>query len=165
MPGCGKSTQARKVASDLNLKLIDLDYEIEKHASLTINEIFTIHGEEYFRRLESTFLVQMTRENSDFVMATGGGAACFFDNIDYMNHHGITIYIKIGVDELLNRLSGTGKDKRPLLKGRSATELKKELENKLCYRKTFYEKAKITFDGEKLDPTIVELIYDYKNQK
>jgi shikimate kinase len=143
MPGCGKSTFGKKVASALGVTFIDLDKEIIRLENRSINEIFELDGESHFRKTESGLLRTITYENDSFIMATGGGAPCFFDNIDFMNSNGVTIYIKTAVEDLIERLSQKGLDKRPLLKGLNRDELVKELTEKLDSRKNYYEKSKI----------------------
>ena len=143
MPGCGKSTFGRKVSSALGVNFIDLDNEIIRHENRSINEIFESNGESYFREIESEILRNLTIKNESFIMATGGGTPCFFDNINFMNDNGITIYIKTEIEDLLDRLSEKGKNKRPLLKGLRRKDLFKELADKLDSRKYYYEKSKV----------------------
>ena len=78
MPGCGKSTFGRRLSKSTGYKLIDLDIEIVSYAGKTISDIFESEGEERFREVESRLLKNLTCENEDFIMATGGGAPCFF---------------------------------------------------------------------------------------
>ena len=141
MPGCGKSTFGKKVAGEMNLRFIDLDKEIGATEGISINEIFEKKGENYFREIESSLLKDLTLRHSRFIMATGGGAPCFFDNMDFMNANGITFYIKAEVTDLLERLSDKGISKRPLLKDVRPEDLFTELEDKLRSRQVFYERS------------------------
>ena len=143
MPGCGKSTFGKKVAFSLNLPFFDLDHEIVNREGISISDIFENKGEEYFRKVETTLLHEITLSNTSFIMATGGGAPCFFDNMDFMNENGITIYIEADINHLLSRLSEKGIEKRPLLKQIGKKNLKQGLEDKLNYRKLFYHKASV----------------------
>jgi shikimate kinase len=127
----------------MNLKFIDLDKEIEKSEGISIRQIFEEKKEEYFREIESTLLKKITRSEDRFVMATGGGAPCFFDNMDFMKLHGITIYIKASVEDLLKQLSDRGIEKRPLLNQIGKDQLGHGLTEKLAARREFYEKAAI----------------------
>ena len=116
MPGCGKSTFGKRASEILKMEFIDLDREIVESEMKSISEIFETLGEDHFRKVESLVLKKITSEKKHFIMATGGGAPCFFDNMEFMNTHGITFYIEIEIKHLLSRLSSRGIDKRPLLK-------------------------------------------------
>ena len=145
MPGCGKSTFGRKVARELNLDFIDLDKEIIKKEKLSIAEIFELKGEDHFRKIESELLKDISMTNDNFVLATGGGAPCFYDNMDFMNDQGHTVFIDTPIDTLLERLSLSGINKRPLIKKMGEDNLLEGLTEKLNYRLPFYKKAKKIF--------------------
>ncbi len=146
MPGCGKSTFGRRLSSDIGCTLIDLDAEIIKYAAgKTIERIFDEDGEEYFRKIESLLLKNFSESNKNFIMATGGGAPCFFDNMKFMNDHGITLYIKASPEDLEGQLSSKGLQKRPLLRHLDDSSLLSALSENLDSRAPFYEKSKYTF--------------------
>ena len=71
MPGCGKSTFGRKVAMAMDLKFIDLDKEIVLEEQIPIIDIFESKGEDHFRNIESALLKGITKNNDDFILATG----------------------------------------------------------------------------------------------
>ena len=139
MPGCGKSTFGKRVATELNMDFFDLDKEIIKIENRSINEIFENDGEDYFRNIESKCLREITLKNNSFIMATGGGTPCFRDNISYMNENGLTFYIKATVKDLIERLSLKGLNKRPLLRNLTPEEVEKKLGDQLRSRERFYE--------------------------
>ena len=145
MPGCGKSTFGRKVARELDLEFIDLDKEIIKAEELSVAEIFELKGEDHFRNIESQLLKDISLANDNFVLATGGGAPCFFDNMDFMNEQGSTVFIDTPIDILLERLNLSGINKRPLIKKMGEDNLLHGLTEKLNYRLPFYKKAKKIF--------------------
>lgn len=145
MPGCGKSTFGRKVARELDLEFIDLDKEIIKAEELSVAEIFELKGEDHFRNIESQLLKDISLANDNFVLATGGGAPCFFDNMDFMNEQGSTVFIDTPIDILLERLNLSGINKRPLIKKMGEDNLLHGLREKLNYRLPFYKKAKKIF--------------------
>lgn len=154
MPGCGKSTFGRKVALLLDLPFFDLDHEIVNHEGTPIPDIFENKGEDYFREIESKLLHKITLSNEKFILATGGGAPCFFDNMAFMNAHGVSIYIDAGIEHLMTRLSEKGIEKRPLLKRMGVENLKEGLIEKLKSRKYFYHQAKVILpyhEGLELD--------------
>ena len=85
----------------------------------------------------------------DVLVSTGGGAPCFFDNIEFMNEAGQTVYLKVSVEELAKRLE-LCKSTRPILKGRSGDELKAFIAESLEKRELFYSKAAIVFEAEEM---------------
>ena len=167
MPSSGKSTLGKIVARKLNLKFIDLDKEIVIHEGMAIVDIFNTKGEEYFRELERKCLLDQIKLKKGFVLATGGGAPCFFDNMDQMNKYGVTIFLNISVDDLFNKLSKKGIQKRPLLKNLSNEGLYLELENKLNDRRKFYKKSKITIDQNlhDINERVNQVIFAIKSLK
>lgn len=90
--GCGKSTLGKKLATKLGYDFIDLDYQLEKQMGTSIGNYFAANGEEAFRKLESKTLKEFDYPING-VIATGGGTPCYFDNMDWMNSNGITIYM------------------------------------------------------------------------
>jgi len=143
--GCGKSTMGKKLAQKLGYAFIDLDHQIEKSLGTTIGEYFAAHGEAAFRKLESETLKTFDYP-ANVVVATGGGAPCFFDNMDWMNANGLSIYIEMPAVALAKRLEG-GKDKRPLLKDLNEAQIIEFIENKLTERDVFYKRALVTVNG------------------
>lgn len=143
--GCGKSTMGKKLAQQLGYAFIDLDQEIEKILGSTINEYFVAHGEAEFRKLESETLKTFAYP-ANAVVATGGGAPCFFDNMDWMNGEGISVYIEMSAGALAKRLEG-GKEKRPLLRDLNEAQMIEFIESKLNERDVFYKRALLTISG------------------
>lgn len=146
--GAGKTTLGKAFAREVGLSFIDLDWYIESRFHKTIAQLFAERGEEGFRQLERNLLHEVG-EFEDVVISTGGGTPCFFDNMDYMNAHGTTVYLKVSVDELANRLS-VGKNTRPVLGGRKGEELKAFIRENLEKRRPYYERAQIIFDAERM---------------
>lgn len=149
--GCGKTTVGRKLASQLDYPFIDLDKQIVSQTGMPIQDYFREHGESKFRELERDTLRSTASEN--VIVATGGGAPCFFDNMDWMNANGTTVYIMMPPKALASRLQGASD--RPLINGLHGEELTKFIETKLAEREPFYKQAKylvngIDLTGEKL---------------
>ena len=86
-------------------------------------------------------------EFENCVISTGGGAPCFFDNMQYMNEKGITIYIDLNIEQLAVRLEASRADKRPLLLGRTGEELRKFIADGLATRIHYYKQAKYSVSG------------------
>jgi shikimate kinase len=146
--GCGKTTMGREIASALNLTFIDQDVFLEEKYFKTIPQIFAEEGETAFRLKERKVLEEVTTFDN-VVIATGGGAPCFFDNIDLMNNTGICIFLDVEVDSLVNRLIHA-KTERPLIKGKSPDELHAFIEMMLEKRRPFYEKARHILRGSEI---------------
>ena len=142
--GTGKTTVGKLLAERLNRPFTDVDVFIENRHHQTITAIFEEKGEAAFREIERHALQEIS-EFENTVVSTGGGLPCFFDNMELMNRTGITVYLRACVDELVGRLS-LGKQKRPLIKGKSAEELRDFVETNLKKREFFYNQAAIIFD-------------------
>lgn len=139
--GCGKSYVGRNLAPLLGFDYIDIDKYIEEKEGLTIKEIFEQKGEAYFRQAEKDFIHQLDT-GQNLVISTGGGAPCFFDNMEVMNEKGLTIYLNRNKEKVIWRLL-KGQYKRPLIANLNPEELEKFYDERLESRKPFYEKAKL----------------------
>lgn len=148
--GCGKTTAGKELAQNMGYSFIDLDDLLEKNQGRTISEIFASDGEEAFRALEKETL-HSTFQMKDVIVATGGGAPCFFDNVEQMNKHGLTIYIEMSANDLVKRLEGQI-EHRPILKGKTEQELMDFIAQALNNRNPFYKKAKAFVEGQTLSP-------------
>jgi len=143
--GCGKTTLGKKLASKLGWPFIDLDHVLESQAGMTIAEYFSSFGEEAFRQLEADVL-KKTDYPANAVVSTGGGLPCFFDNMQWMNTHGKTVYIKLTPKALASRLEHIKAD-RPLLRDKHGVELVAFIESKLTERDPFYTQARYILEG------------------
>lgn len=137
----GKTTLGKEVAREKGIPFLDLDVLVEERAGCCISDIFSNKGEEYFRELERIVLHDFCEQMEDFVMATGGGTPCFFDNMDYMNEVGHTLFLNTSFPVLLGRLKSQ-RSARPLLAGLPDEELEDFVKNHLESRLPFYSKAK-----------------------
>ena len=82
--GAGKTTLGKAFARQMNIPFIDLDWYIEERFHKTVGELFIERGETGFRELERNMLHEVA-EFENVVISTGGGAPCFYDNMDFMN--------------------------------------------------------------------------------
>ena len=106
--GCGKSSLGKRLARRLNYRFVDLDEEIERQTGRSIAEIFSRDGENYFRQLEANILRQI-EWSLPTVVATGGGTPCYFDNMNYINNNGVSVYLRMSPKSLAWRLENTQK--------------------------------------------------------
>lgn len=147
--GCGKTTFGKALAAATGLRFIDLDFYIEQRFHATVREIFDSVGEEEFRKRERDMLHE-TAEFSDCIISCGGGTPCFFDNIDFMNSRGTTLWLKASDDVLFSRLVRK-REKRPLLANKTDDEIRMTIASQLEARSPFYSKAKVTWQGDSLE--------------
>src|SRR5215471_3710785 len=147
--GAGKSYWGHQLSQKLNIPFFDMDEQIIISEGKSINEIFEKFGEEYFRLKEKGILHLITETHSSFVMACGGGSPCYFNNIDYMNQSGTTVWLNIPMNALFQRLMQE-KDKRPLVKDLSSDQLRSYIIKKFADRKIYYEQAEVIIDDEEI---------------
>jgi len=148
--GSGKSYWTKQLAKKYKTGGYDLDYLIEVKEEKTIAEIFTEDGEDYFRKTESTVLKWFDQKKT-YVLATGGGAPCFFDNMAWMNKQGITIWLDEPLPFIAARLAPE-KAHRPLIAKLSDSELLAFLEKQRAERFPFYSAAQIHLQDETITP-------------
>ena len=147
--GAGKTTLGKAFARNLNIPFVDLDWYIEERYHKTVSELFAEKGEAVFREIERKMLHEVS-EFENVVISTGGGTPCFFDNMEYMNKHGITIFLSASPEVLLKRLRvATGS--RPILQGKKEDELYLFIVEKLEERMKFYSQAQHTFNADELE--------------
>jgi len=163
--GAGKSTCAKRLANKLQWNFTDLDALFEARYKISINRFFEKYGESLFRRLERD-LLQQTELLENTIIATGGGTACFYNNMSWMNENGTTVYLQMSPGAVANRLVHA-KKKRPLLAKKNPEELYVFVKDQLRQRAIFYSQAKIVIEAESLnlDALIVALKETIPNSK
>ena len=145
--GSGKTHWGRLLSQKLGIPFFDLDEQVTEHAGKSIVEIFAEEGEEHFRLKEKDVLHIITESHDAFIMACGGGSPCYFNNIEYMNQAGTSVWINTPLDTIFTRLIEE-KDNRPLIKSLSDDQLKSFISKKFAGRKIYYEQADVTVDEE-----------------
>lgn len=148
--GCGKSTMGRNLSQMLGFSFIDLDKYIEGNYFKTIPQIFEEEGEDSFREKERACLHEVSGFE-DVIVATGGGAPCFFDNMEHMNQTGFCVFLDIETRELADRLIKS-KTERPLIKDKSPDQLVDFIEEMMKKRRPFYERARYVLKGKEIMP-------------
>ncbi|MFO7863676.1 MAG: shikimate kinase [Salinivirgaceae bacterium] len=147
----GKTTHGFQLAKALSLSFLDLDQFIERKTKLSVPELFQTRGEACFRQLEREALHE-TFKMHNTVISTGGGAPCFFDNVQSMNKNGITFYLKLAPQIILKRLKKSTRQ-RPLLDDKTPEELVVYIKQLLNERQPFYEQAHYTVDASNKNAT------------
>jgi Shikimate kinase len=143
----GKSHWGKLLSRKLDIPFFDLDDQVVSSEGKSINDIFIENGEEYFRQKEKEILHIISESHDTFIMATGGGTPCYYNNIDYMNQAGLTVWISTPVDTLFKRLVKE-KEHRPLIKNLTDVQLKNYIIKKFSDRKIFYEQAAVIIEEE-----------------
>ena len=140
MMGSGKSYWAEKLAHLAGCVYYDLDELLIKEEGRSINQIFEESGEKYFRDKEHELLLKSFDWEEPFVMATGGGIPCFYNNMELMNLNGITFWINEPVEILYERLHKE-KSHRPLLKNLTNEGVHDFIQLKHGQRRFYYSQA------------------------
>lgn len=139
--GVGKSHWGKRLSLALKYKFIDLDEEIIQKAGVSsINQLFEEQGEDRFRLLEAAGLQSVCHSSEPSVIACGGGAPCYFDNLQMMKAAGLVIWLKATLAELLPRLIAE-KDNRPLIRQLDEASIRSYVEHKMTDRLPYYQQA------------------------
>jgi len=141
MMGAGKSTVGRKLADSLGAGFVDSDDEIEKAASLTVQEIFERLGEPEFRRGERRVIERLVN-GPPIVLATGGGAYLDAATRALLKEKATTIWLRADLETIWKRVSR--RDTRPLLKKPNPKQVLADL---AAARAPIYAEADIVIDS------------------
>ena len=147
--GAGKTTVGKALSKELNIPFYDLDWYIESRMRKTVPQIFAERGEEGFRKIEHNLLHEVA-EFEDVIISCGGGTPCFYDNMDYLNAQGDTVYLKASPEVLYGHLK-IGKTERPLLKNITPEEMQEYIREQLDKREQYYLQAKHVLDVNLMD--------------
>lgn len=143
--GAGKTTIGEKVADKLKKKFVELDERVERSAGLTLQNIFEVHGEEYFRRLEREVLVEFLAGRPSAVLAAGGGIVTREDTYGLLRQHCVTFWLKADPEDHWNRV--LEQDPRPMANNPNAMD---QLQTILRRRGPLYAMADHTIDTSSL---------------
>jgi len=132
-----------------------MDNHIEGKLFKSVSQIFAELGEDQFRLLEKQCLHEVA-EFDQVIISTGGGVPCFFDNMEYMNKQGVTVYLKLSSADLAERLEQSHANKRPLLANRKGEELLHFISEELAKREPFYSQAAFSVSGE-IESTVSQI--------
>jgi XRE family transcriptional regulator, aerobic/anaerobic benzoate catabolism transcriptional regulator len=140
--GAGKTTIGRRLARRLHVPFVELDRRVEEAAGLALDEIFALHGEEYYRRLEKETLEDVLREDRPLVLATGGGIVTRPETYALLRRRALTVWLRAHPEEHWNRVVQQG-DRRPMA---DHPEAMAELRRLLSAREPLYAEAALTVD-------------------
>ena len=147
--GAGKTTVGRALSLELGIPFYDLDWYIESRMRKTVKQLFDERGEEGFRRIERNMLHEVA-EFENVIVSCGGGTPCFFDNMEYMNQQGQTVYLQASPEVLYGHLL-MGKSVRPLLLGKTREELLVFIKEQLKQREPYYSQARHILNVDLMD--------------
>ncbi|MDH3004732.1 MAG: shikimate kinase [Candidatus Shikimatogenerans sp. JK-2022] len=141
--GSGKTYIGKILSSLTNLRFYDLDELIENYYKITINKIFFLYGEKFFRKIERQYLNYFLFKNyfNSYILSVGGGTPCFYDNINLMNFFCKTIYLNTDLYILHNRLL-LDNNNRPIINNVVTNNLFKFIDLHIRKRNLFYNLSK-----------------------
>lgn len=165
LPGSGKSTLGGELAKQLGFPFYDLDDLIVQQEKKSIPDIFYEKGEGYFRQAETKALEKQLDSDEGMVLATGGGAPCFNDNMDRINQKAISVFLDVPMQEIIQRMTANEVALRPLFQGLDAGEIAAKLTDLYTARLSYYEQAKIKLSGEDISTELLisELMTLFRN--
>ena len=153
--GAGKTTIGRHLARRLHVRFVELDRRIEKAADMSLSELFSMYGEEHYRRLEREALAQLLSERRSMVLAAGGGIVASPDTFALLKKHATTVWLRASPEDHWNRVVRQG-DRRPMADHPQAMA---DLRALLASREPLYATAHHTVDtsGRPIGPIVDQI--------
>jgi shikimate kinase len=148
LPSSGKTTLGKQLARHIRYRFLDTDTLIVKEEGMSINEIFAQKGEAYFRAAEARIL-RAIRPESKLIVATGGGMPCFHNNMDYIKENGISVFLNVTPEQIVERMLLHGANDRPLYQ-KTDSELLKNIQLRYADRLPIYSQADFELAGENI---------------
>jgi XRE family aerobic/anaerobic benzoate catabolism transcriptional regulator len=153
--GAGKTTIGKQLARRLRVRFVELDRQIEKEADMSLAELFSMYGEEHYRRLERETLARVLADRRAMVLATGGGIVASPDTYAMLKAHAVTVWLRASPEDHWNRVVRQG-DRRPMAHHPQAMA---DLRALLAAREPLYASAEHTVDtsGRRVDAIVKDL--------
>lgn len=153
--GAGKTTIGRRLARRLRVPFVELDQRIEAAADMPLNDVFAIHGEEHYRRLERETLTGLLTDAHPMVLATGGGIVTSPDTYTLLKGSAVTVWLRATPEDHWNRVVAQG-DKRPM---KDHPQAMADLRALLASRQPLYATADHTVEttGRTIDQLVEEV--------
>lgn len=133
--GSGKSTISRALSKVFAMEVIEMDQVIAEREGMSISEIFEVHGEEYFRNLETELLREL-QNRKGVVISCGGGVPMRDENVVEMKKNGKVVLLTASAETILDRVKNN--HDRPLLENNKTVTFISDLMTK---RRDKYEAA------------------------
>lgn len=165
LPGSGKTTMGKELACQLNFPFYDLDELVVQQEGKSIPDIFYEQGEGYFRQAETRALEKQLDSGDAMILATGGGAPCFNENMERINQKAISVFLDVPLPNIIQRMTSSEVALRPLFQGLDAGEITAKLMDLYTARVGYYEQAKIKLSGEDISTELLisELMSLFRN--
>jgi XRE family aerobic/anaerobic benzoate catabolism transcriptional regulator len=140
--GAGKTTLGRRLARRLRVPFVELDRRVELASGLPLAEIFRLHGEAYYRRVERETLRRLLQTEGALVLATGGGIVTAAETFTELRRHTVTVWLRARPQDHWTRVVQQG-DRRPL---EARPHAMAELRRLLATREPLYSLADHVID-------------------
>ncbi len=140
--GAGKSTLGRHLAEHLGVPFVELNEEIQREAGVPMGEIFSLYGDNAYRRLERRCLERVLERHDRAVISAGGGLVTEPSTYELLRNACFTVWVKASAEEHMQRVIAQG-DLRPM-QGRE--EAMADLRRILAERNELYGLADAVID-------------------
>ena len=153
--GAGKTTIGKRLARQLHIRFVELDRRVEQAAEMSLSNLFSLYGEDYYRRLERETLAAVLAEKRPTVLATGGGIVTSPDTYTLLKHAALTVWLRATPEDHWNRVVAQG-DRRPMADHPQAMA---DLRGLLEARQPLYATAdhRIDTSGRSVDAVVDEV--------
>ena len=153
--GAGKSTISDYLSTMFAMEVVEMDQEIVKEEGMSIPDIFEVHGEQYFRDLETNLLIEM-QARKNVVISCGGGTPLRECNVVEMKKNGRVVLLTASPETIFDRVKDS--HDRPVIENNKNVPFIADLMEK---RRAKYEAAAdivINTDGKSIIEVCEELV-------
>ncbi len=154
--GAGKTTLGKRLAREYGIPFIQLVSEIERIAGMNVSEIFSLSGQDYYRKLEEKALTETLKRYDKCVIETGGSIVTELNLLDLLLKSCQVVWLSARAEDHMQRVIDQG-DLRPIENNEDAMS---DLRKLVQQRKSFYQQAHAHIDtsGKTVDECLQELI-------